>query len=630
MKKSSLKFIYRTLLVGCLITVFSCKKALQELPVNQVDVVNHYQNVYDANAAVIGIYGKFMGIADRYVVLNELRADLMSPTANADLYLKQLNEHTVTTDNPWADPKPWYNIILNINDAMSHFNEMLKTGKLSNNDYLERYYDIGAIRCWLYLQLGTQFGDQVIYVTDPIASIEDLKDKSKFQPIAFTQLIQNLVAFMEEGASKLSGPGLNYYPYNPYSASDPINGSTNSSLAITVDGYSTSNFFVPKDALLGELDLWAGKYHNAAIAFRHLMDRGVFTTGGNLSAQQTYEQYKAHYASPGSDNSTGSLTIWYQGTPNTPNSSQAGPQIYDDNNRGWRAIFGATGGTLASCEWIWQLPFTPSFQPTDPFINLFSNQGGSYLLTASKQMMNIWDGNYPNLTPAVQVNGYPFDARRQIAVKTINGQPVIMKNLYYYLGSSLLPTNILQKTSRWNVYRGGALNERIAEAADNDGQYKLAYALLNVGVHDVFYDQSAVLPGSDVTNTEQTFLPPPYDLDARSGGPQNYHGIWYRQDGTRTRGGLIDLPDSLYNGTASDEVKKRNIEDAIIEENARELSFEGYRWGDLLRIALRRNDPSFLANKVRDKLAAEPASAGAAGAAYSKLLAGGYYMPFKL
>lgn len=625
MKKISSKFIYRVVLVSCLITTFSCKKMLEEHPIDQVDVTNHYQNVFDANAAVIGIYGKFLGIADRYIVLNELRADLMSPTANADLYLRQLNEHTETTDNPWADPKPWYNIILNINDAMSHFTEMNKTGKLSNNDYLERYYDIGALRCWLYLQLGTQFGDQVLYVTDPLASIDDLKDKSKYPAVTFTELINKLVAFMKEGATKLSGDE-HSFPYFAYSTTNPVNGSTNSSLNITVDGYPTNNFFINKDALLGELSLWAGNYHDAAFAFKHLSEFGV-VTNGNTSAQQYYEQYKTCNCDPSA--STGGLSIAYQGLPGTPVQGQIGSTFYDNNNQGWRAIFGGASTTLTNTEWIWQLPFTSTFQPTNPFINLFSNQGGSYLLTASKSMMNLWDGTVtPTATQRASANNpaYPFDARGRIAVRTINNQPVIMKDLYYYLnGTTFLPTNILQKPGRWTLFRSGALSERFAEAADNDGQYKVAYALLNGSIRNVFYDPADVINGNDVTNTQQTKLPAPYDMDARSGGPQNYHGAWYRSDGSRTRANLYTLPATLY--TTND---KLGIENAIIEENARELSFEGYRWGDLVRIALRRGNPDFLASKVRDKLIAD-GNPGAAAAAYTKLMSpGGFYMPFKL
>src|SRR4051812_35835364 len=141
MKNISSKSILKTLAVSCLLTTFSCRKVFDVAPENQVDVTNHYRNVYDANSAVIGIYGKFMGIADRYIVLNELRADLMSPTVNADQYLRQLNEHSETTDNPWTDPRPFYEIILNCNDAMAHFDTMLKEAKMTATDYQQRYSD---------------------------------------------------------------------------------------------------------------------------------------------------------------------------------------------------------------------------------------------------------------------------------------------------------------------------------------------------------------------------------------------------------------------------------------------------------------------------------------------------------
>ena len=40
------------------------------------------------------------------------------------------------------------------------------------------------------------------------------------------------------------------------------------------------------------------------------------------------------------------------------------------------------------------------------------------------------------------------------------------------------------------------------------------------------------------------------------------------------------------------------VEDLIMDEEALEFAFEGYRFYDLLRVALRRNDPTWLANKI--------------------------------
>ena len=74
---------------------------------------------------------------------------------------------------------------------------------------------------------------------------------------------------------------------------------------------------------------------------------------------------------------------------------------------------------------------------------------------------------------------------------------------------------------------------------------------------------------------------------------------------------------------------KLAIEDMIITEDALELAFEGERWPDLLRVAIRRNDPSFIADKIYNKLLKSGLSAGAASQARAKLLSKNWFLPFK-
>src|ERR1043165_4832687 len=86
----------------------SCKKVFDLEPENAVDGSQMYRNLADADAAVIGIYGKFMGLAKNYVLFNELRGDLMDITVNSDQYLRQLSEHKVAENNPYINPLPFY------------------------------------------------------------------------------------------------------------------------------------------------------------------------------------------------------------------------------------------------------------------------------------------------------------------------------------------------------------------------------------------------------------------------------------------------------------------------------------------------------------------------------------------
>jgi hypothetical protein len=87
---------------------------------------------------------------------------------------------------------------------------------------------------------------------------------------------------------------------------------------------------------------------------------------------------------------------------------------------------------------------------------------------------------------------------------------------------------------------------------------------------------------------------------------------------------LVPLPASI--ALSGDVIA---MENAIIDEAGLELAYEGNRWGDLLRVALRRNDASFVANKVFNKLDRD--GNPAASAARAKLLsANGLYLPFNL
>src|SRR6478672_10232805 len=125
-----------------ILTAVSCKKIFDIKPQSQVDHTQAYRNVYDADAAVIGVYGKVMKLAKQYMLWNELRGDLMDITFNSDQYLRQLSEQNVTTDNPYINPQAFYDVILNCNDALKNFAIMLQQNKLKEDEFAQRYSDI--------------------------------------------------------------------------------------------------------------------------------------------------------------------------------------------------------------------------------------------------------------------------------------------------------------------------------------------------------------------------------------------------------------------------------------------------------------------------------------------------------
>jgi len=71
------------------------------------------------------------------------------------------------------------------------------------------------------------------------------------------------------------------------------------------------------------------------------------------------------------------------------------------------------------------------------------------------------------------------------------------------------------------------------------------------------------------------------------------------------------------------------VEDGIVSEAALELAYEGHRWPDLLRVALRRNDPAWLADKIYNKLLKD--NNPQAAAVRAKLMnVQNWYLPFKM
>jgi hypothetical protein len=582
MKK--INIVSATFYVLLLWSISGCTKIFDIKPQDQLDESQAYQNVYDADAAVIGIYGKFMGIADQYIVLNELRGDLLDCTNNADENLRQISTHSVTENNPYASPKPFYELIINCNDVLERFQVMVKEKKMNDAEFSQRYSDIGALRSFLYLQLGIHFG-QVPYVTSSLKNVDDVKNASNFPKLSFDVLLDSLINFTERLPFK------EVYP-------------AGTNLNITVDGYPTQKFYVNKKVVLGDLYLWKGNYVKASENYRQVMETG---TQGVVDGRY-YSLYKLGWDSNGDIDHYISYS----------RAGDASTLIY---NTQWRIMFEQPFGTSGfDREWVWVLPFDSKFKPENTLIKLFSPIGGNYLVKPSQEINDLWDGETQR---AAQGGSIPYDARKLLSTMTIGGQQVAMKNLYNYINytNSLPTTNLLTKNGKWFLFRQTQLHMRFAEAANRVGKYRLAWGLLNSGIAGAY-----PAPTSDVTNFHNTLNEAyPFNFDARNSGSTGvpyYRADWYRNIGIRSRANLIniDVPvsDSLL-----------TIENGLIKETALENAFEGTRWPDLLRVAIRRNDPSFIADKVYNKLLKSGISSGSASTARAKLMGKDWYLPFK-
>lgn len=558
----------KALLLTLCISIAGCKKMYDIQPEDSLQRSQVYQNVYDADAAVLGIYGQFLGLADRYIILNELQGDLLDITPNSNAYLKQLSTHTVTADNPYADPRPFYRVINSCNDAIKNFGIMHTAKLLDDNQYYQRYSDIGILRSWLYLQLGIQYGS-VPYVTDPITTVDDLNNESQFPKITFDQLLTNLVAFTEAIPK-------------PYLAQNTS--TTSPTLLLANSGYILKDgvfkFFIHKKAFLGDLNLWKGNYIQAASYYKDVMETATTQVAGTDFDIQIYDTYRV------TNDNSGRNTLMTTGTA-TP----------------WSAIFTyPLSEPETNRERMWTIPLDQNYN-VNPFISLFSSTS-SYLLKPSQLAMNNWDNQ-------VRADGGLSDRRginASYRISTTN-KPEVAKFLGTYDPTNPLTT----KTGFWLLYRAGAVHLHYAEAANQAGRNQLAGVIMNTG-----------FPTSTFTGGYSTYngVPDVYPFNFKYNAAPN-NGIWYRSIGIRGRAVDQAVTFDPTNLTIDTENK-------IVDEDGLELAYEGYRWPDLLRVALRRYaiDPNYLANKIGAKF--DISGSGDAATVRGRLSnKANWYLPFK-
>jgi starch-binding outer membrane protein, SusD/RagB family len=563
----------------------SCSDMLEVSDRDVLGANEVYRNIDDANAAIRGVYGLLVDLAPQYVVLNELRADLLDVTANASPDLVQLAAHQqLTVESEWANPRKFFELINNCNDVIANLQLMYNNKAISREEFQPRYSDMVAVRSWTYLQLGLHFADPdrggVPYITSPIRNVDDLNAAKLAQlpHYSLEVLVDTLLKTMEA------------IPYKKRY--------TDVDLLRPIDAYNTRVMYIDKEYFLGELHLWNGNYRQAAEYFKTVLERGV-------SGNDIFDLYKLPFDA--------SATLEYS----TSRYNSGYTRFYQNDRLSarnmWPYMFNDIQTSNFFNEWFW-VQFYDGQSKLNPFVNIFAKDGGQYLLKPSQLAIDNWNKQ-------VQRNGFEGDFRGNFfnyyglpgSYQLEDGEPVALKHIYNHTYSALNKTQ-----GRWFLWRAGGLHLRYCEAANRDGQFKVAYALLNSGISSTFVSKypQATNNYTDSTYRQQTGLPFPYDFDARSTGvndvPPNLRQPWLRNAGVRGRAYLPNLPidyDFKAENDADYLVKSvevmNQLEQAIFDECALELAFEGQRWADLVRLSLRKGkesgDYSFLANQMAKK-----------------------------
>ena len=429
----------------------SCEKILDPELKDVLDAEDGFKNGFDARYAVLGINGQFQQrIADNYFIMNELRADLLDVTSNANEYLNQISTHQVEPGNPYVRPMDYYAVILSCNEAIKGIKKLNNDSTLAYDNYSIDYSEVAGFRCFLYYQLAQHFSP-VIYITEPLDDIDIVLDE-KYPRLTHDQLIDSLISVME------TLPVLDLQDYDQIYLGRNPDGSVKK-----IDGYSINRSFVEKRSLLGDLYLWRGDYDRAAQMYRwnSLLDRDVQT-----KFKCTYGPFGYNSQDANSDFSWGEMFMTsYEGTSSS--------SLYN--------------------EWFWHAIIDGRFDQYNNIVKYTSNYYGDYLVKPSQLAINKWQSQYLN-------NGQEGDLRGEDASwRYENGEPVV----YKYLMEVTTP---FQHDADLYLCRTGTIFLRYAEAVNRLGKCKLALAMLN--------PQGGSLAADPASSDPNWRIDPTYEFDS--------------------------------------------------------------------------------------------------------------------
>lgn len=218
---------------------------------------HHINDPSTARYAMFGILAQLQHVADRYVVLGELRGELLTTTDRSTQDLHDIADFRADSLNAWHIESDLYAIINSCNLLLSR----IDTSVVVTNDDGERErvlrYEMAqakAIRAWSYLQLLLAYGTATYY-TQPILAVGQQVDSreadlDQLLPLLIADLLP-LVPADDEQPEPLPDYG-------------------------TVGQYASSQLFIPLRAILGDLYLYLNQYEEAARMYHaHLLSNSL-------------------------------------------------------------------------------------------------------------------------------------------------------------------------------------------------------------------------------------------------------------------------------------------------------------------------------------------------------------------
>ena len=538
----------------------------------------HLNSAVDTLYSMAGILSKLQAIADRTILLGEVRGDLVNLTSTANADLREMALFDMDDDNMYNQPRDYYAVINNCNYFIEHANIDLRNNR-KEFIFLKEYGAVKGIRAWTYLQLVLNYG-RVPFVTKPILTKEEAEqtyDMYDLQAVC-SYFIDDLEKLIQENTNAEIDIANVYPGYGSIRNTD------------------SRFFYFPLHIVLGDLYLWKASETKSVSDYKN--------------AARCYYNYISQRNGDNSIYPTGNSSMsWKQGSTSW--------QAYGDI--AWCSIFSDETYT-SDCELITMIP-GDSIRAEGNYSelrNLFNSRDeNSYKVSIepSKRMEEISSAqnfcalNSTGTTAMFAPKG--FDEHRDGDLRLYGA----WAEGYRYNNGERIETQSIGKYTTRNVhiYRRQMLYLRMAEALNQAGYPRMAYLILSTGLNNkkLETDVYPYYSQSDSTYIAQFDFPSnrynlitTEDLINGVNSSHNTMGMHSRGSGWTPMNESYQLPeDSTITAEALNARQQQFVDSLILNEGALEFAFEGTRYYDLMRFAKRQANPGeFMVNQISSRM----------------------------